>query len=57
VQVWSPLGAIQGLIDTRTEYDHLFSIYVPIATGVFALIVVLVLASGRPSERPSSAGS
>lgn len=31
-----------GLVDTRTEYDQLFSIYVPIAIGVFVLIVVLV---------------
>jgi cytochrome c oxidase subunit II len=56
VHVWSPVGAIQGLIDTRTEYDHLFSIYVPIAIGVFVLIVVLVLAAvliyrRRPPER------
>jgi cytochrome c oxidase subunit II len=30
-----------GLVDTRHEYYHLFFIYVPIALGVFALIVVL----------------
>jgi heme/copper-type cytochrome/quinol oxidase subunit 2 len=32
-----------ALVDTRHEYGHLFSIYVPIAAGVFALIVVMVL--------------
>jgi cytochrome c oxidase subunit II len=32
-----------ALISTRHEYDALFAIYVPIATGVFAVIVVLVL--------------
>jgi cytochrome c oxidase subunit II len=47
---------ILGLIDTRTEYDHLFSIYVPIAIGVFLLIVVLVVAAvliyrRRPPDR------
>ncbi len=30
-----------GLIQTRSEYDHVFSIYVPIAVGVFVLIVAL----------------
>lgn len=52
----SPVGAVQGLIDTRTEYDHLFSIYVPIAIGVFALIAIVVLVvvvvyRRRPPER------
>ena len=32
-----PLPAL-ALVDTRHEYQHLFSIYVPIAIGVFALI-------------------
>jgi len=46
----------QGLIDTRSEYDHLFSIYVPIALGVFVLIVAAVLIAvlvyrRRPVER------
>jgi cytochrome c oxidase subunit II len=45
-----------GLVSTRSEYDHLFSIYVPIAIGVFALIFVVVLAAvlifrRRPPER------
>jgi cytochrome c oxidase subunit II len=45
-----------GLISTRSEYDHLFSIYVPIAVGVFALIFVVVLGAvlvfrRRPPER------
>jgi len=47
---------VAGLIDTRSEYDHLFSIYVPIAVGVFALILGVVLVSvlvfrRRPPER------
>ena len=32
-----------ALVDTRHEYDHLFAIYVPIAIGVF---IVIVLALG-----------
>jgi len=56
VHASSPVWAVQGLIDTRTEYDHLFSIYVPIAIGVFALIAVVVLVAvviyrRRPPER------
>ncbi len=47
---------IVGLVSTRTEYDHLFSIYLPIAIGVFALIVLVVLVvvliyRRRPPER------
>ncbi len=47
---------IWGLVSTRSEYDHLFSIYVPIAIGVFALIFLLVLGAviifrRRPPER------
>ncbi len=47
---------IAGLVSTRTEYDHLLSIYVPIAIGVFVLIVVVVLGAvlifrRRPPER------
>ncbi|HEX3832568.1 MAG TPA: cytochrome c oxidase subunit II [Solirubrobacteraceae bacterium] len=34
-----------ALVTTRGQYDHLFAIYVPIAGGVFALIVIVVLAS------------
>ncbi len=46
----------EGLVSTRSEYDHLFSIYVPIAVGVFALIVIAVLVAvviyrRRPPER------
>ena len=33
----------EGLVSTRSEYEHLFAIYVPIAIGVFALIVIAVL--------------
>ena len=45
-----------ALVSTRHEYDHLFSIYVPIALGVFALIVVAVAVTvlvfrRRPPER------
>ena len=47
---------IAGLVSTRTEYDHLFSIYVPIAIGVFVAIFVVVLVAvlifrRRPPER------
>jgi cytochrome c oxidase subunit II len=45
-----------ALVSTRQQYDHLFNIYVPIAIGVFALIVVVVLLAvliyrRRPRER------
>ncbi len=45
-----------ALVDTRHEYQHLFSIYVPIAIGVFVLIVVVALGAvliyrRRPAER------
>jgi cytochrome c oxidase subunit 2 len=45
-----------GLVDTRAEYQHVFDIYVPIALGVFALIVVIALFAvlrfgRRPPER------
>jgi cytochrome c oxidase subunit 2 len=47
---------IAGLVSTRREYDWLFSIYVPIAIGVFALIFVVVVVAvlvfrRRPVER------
>jgi cytochrome c oxidase subunit 2 len=47
---------VRALISTRSEYDHLFSIYVPIAVGVFLLIVIAVVTSvtifrRRPVER------
>jgi cytochrome c oxidase subunit II len=42
-----------ALIDTRHEYDHLFSIYVPIAIAVFAIIVALIaFAVARGRRRP-----
>ena len=53
----SGLGrASPALVDTRAEYDHLFSIYVPIAIGVFAAIVIITLLAvliyrRRPPER------
>jgi cytochrome c oxidase subunit II len=45
-----------ALVSTRHEYDHLFSIYVPIAVGVFAVIVAAVVVAvlvfrRRPPER------
>lgn len=45
-----------ALVDTAHEYNHLFSIYVPIALGVFAVIFVVLLVSvlwfrRRPPER------
>ena len=47
---------MEALVSTRREYDHLFSIYVPIAIGVFLLIVLVVAISvvifrRRPVER------
>lgn len=38
----SPTGAAAALVDTRHEYLHLFSIYVPIAIGVFAVTVLAI---------------
>ena len=45
-----------ALVSTRHEYDHMFSIYVPIAIGVFLLITLAVLGAvlvyrRRPPER------
>jgi cytochrome c oxidase subunit 2 len=40
--VLSATGAAAALVDTRHEYLHLFSIYVPIAIGVFAVIVLAI---------------
>jgi len=34
---------VPALVSTRSEYDHLFSIYVPIAVGVFLLIAIVVV--------------
>jgi len=47
---------VAAVVSTRSEYDHLFSIYVPIAIGVFALIVVVVFGAvliyrRRPPDR------
>jgi cytochrome c oxidase subunit 2 len=44
------------VVDTRHEYRHVFSIYVPIAVGVFAAIVLITAVvvlryRGRPPER------
>jgi cytochrome c oxidase subunit 2 len=42
-----------GLVNTRSEYAHLFAIYVPIALGVFVVIVVVVaVAVARYRRRP-----
>jgi cytochrome c oxidase subunit II len=46
----------QALVETGHEYHHLFSIYVPIAIGVFFLIVLAVLFAvlryrARPPDR------
>ena len=45
----------QALVDTTHEYHHLFSVYVPIAGGVFGLIVLAALFAvvryrARPAE-------
>lgn len=47
---------VVALVSTRSEYDHLFSIYVPIAIGVFLVILLTVLIAvvifrRRPPER------
>ncbi|MEA2145737.1 MAG: cytochrome c oxidase subunit [Solirubrobacteraceae bacterium] len=34
-----------GVVDTRREYRHVFSIYVPIAVGVFVVIVLITAAA------------
>jgi heme/copper-type cytochrome/quinol oxidase subunit 2 len=36
---------VQGLIDARARYDHLFSIGVPIAIGAFTLTVLVAFAA------------
>jgi cytochrome c oxidase subunit 2 len=36
-------GAGAGLVSTRSQYEHVFDIYVPIALGVFGLIALAVL--------------
>ncbi len=50
---------VQGLIDARAKYDHLFSFCVPIAIGAFTLIVLgafaaVVICRRRPPERASA---
>jgi cytochrome c oxidase subunit II len=58
---WERLGLLTpGLIDTRHEYDHVFGIYVPIAIGVFAVIVLamtfaVLVYRVRPSRPPEQA--
>ena len=52
----SVLSDLPALVSTRHEYDHLFSIYVPIATGVviviyLAVLVVVLVGRRRPPER------
>jgi cytochrome c oxidase subunit 2 len=51
-----PDAHLSALVDTRAEYQHVFDIYVPIALGVFALVVALVVVAvlryrRRPPER------
>lgn len=48
--------SVPALVSTRGEYDHLASIYLPIAIGVFALItlvivVVVIVFRRRPPEQ------
>jgi cytochrome c oxidase subunit II len=50
------MSPVRALVDTRHEYYRVFDVYVPIAIGVFALILVLVVFSvlryrARPAER------
>lgn len=52
------MSAPLALVDTRHEYDHVFSIYVPIAIGVFALFAgAIVLVALRYRRRPLSAAA
>ncbi len=49
-------GLVLALVDTRHEYGHLFSIYVPIAIGVFAVVAcavgfAVIRYRNRPPER------
>jgi cytochrome c oxidase subunit II len=37
--------SLGSLVSTRREYDHVASIYLPIAIGVFALVLVLTVAA------------
>ena len=55
VFAWDGRGlSVLALVSTRREYDHLFSIYVPIAVGVFvvdllaAVVVAVVVSSSAP---------
>jgi cytochrome c oxidase subunit 2 len=49
--------ALATLISTRREFDRLASIYLPIAIGVFALVLALTLVSVvRYRRRPRPAG-
>lgn len=53
-----PLAPAATLVSTRQQYDHLFGIYVPIALGVFGVIVLVSAAAviryrRRPAERAS----
>lgn len=54
----SPPPLTVGIVDTRHVYHQLFGIYVPIAAGVFVVIVVLVgFAVLRYRGRPPSAAA
>jgi cytochrome c oxidase subunit II len=49
-------ASMGALVQTSRQYRHLFDVYVPIALGVFALVIVLMLAAmlrygRRPPER------
>lgn len=47
-----------ALISTRHEYDALFAVYVPIAAGVFVVIVVAILTAVlRYRRRPAQAAA
>ena len=57
VHARSVLGTVVGLIDTRTEYDHLFSIYVPIAIGVFVVVAGAIVLAAVLRLSPPPAGA
>ena len=48
------IGWALALISTRQQYDHLFHIYLPIAIGVFAFIVLRHGARGPDLPPPAA---
>jgi cytochrome c oxidase subunit 2 len=52
------LSVLPGLVYTRSVYDHLYNVYVPIGVGVFAVVVAAIaFAVIRYRRRPPSAAA